>query len=519
MSTPLLALLLTACGPKCPDGTCDDTSGADSTVDSADSGETGESGDSGETGESGDSAETGESGETGETGEAPCVVVAATEEPLGGIVNNRALRVTLDSPGEVTATCTQPDGEGEERFVIHSARATEHTIAVHGLLAEATYQCEVAPSCGEPATVAVTTDALPADLPVLSATGEMPTPGYILFSVNRSCTGDFQLYLVVTDPQGRVRWYHAPPGVTDSEASDLEFGLVPGDRFLFGGGEDPNARPQLVDMDGTVVYTSDYAGAEDDVYHHDVEWTAEGHIVGLVNSQVEWDGQKKKGFDLVEQDPETGEVVWRWESQTAIDAGTLTPSLVSDAFHANALASITDADGPAYYVNLSNIQKIARVDRTTGDVTWTLGEDGDFRLYDPTGGELAPDAWFDVAHGLGAVDATHIVLYDNGRDESRSRALMFELAPGRATLVYEWSEDFYNPNWGDVQSLADGGMLVNQPATYCTGGTDTEGSTVILDAAGAELWRQTFRDRVESSYSAGWVSGCELFANTRYCPE
>ena len=44
MSTPLLVLLLAACGPKCPDGTCDDTSGGDTAgddtaVDSADTAE------------------------------------------------------------------------------------------------------------------------------------------------------------------------------------------------------------------------------------------------------------------------------------------------------------------------------------------------------------------------------------------------------------------------------------------------------------------------------------------------
>jgi len=407
-----------------------------------------------------------------------------------------------------------------ERLVVPAGYGDTFDVDVRGLLAGAGYAC--APTCDPTATVAVHTDPLPEGVPSFRTEGTPPTPGYVLLNSQEACVDNWAMWLLLVDSDGRVRWYEQAEGLDSAMSTDVESILLPDDTVLWGGGDDPDAVPQTVDLDGRTTWRSSYPGVEDDVYHHDVVYTADGWVAGIIQAPVTTSsGRSVTSFGIVEQDPATDTERWRWESQTAYDAGTLsTAGRADDPWHANGLASTTDADGPAYYVNLFYDASVVRIDRTTGEHTWTFGRDGDFTLLDEAG-DPAPDAdWFTAAHSVHAIDANRISLYDNGDSSAGSRMIVYELdaAARTARVVAEWGDGWYNATWGDGDQLADDLWLVNQSAASCTGGDSGSGRIVLANpVTGETLWRMRFEEDDDSSYRSAWVDGCRLFGNEKYC--
>ena len=275
-----------------------------------------------------------------------------------------------------------------------------------------------------------------------------------------------------------------------------------------------------MDLDGTTVYSAAYEGSGDDVYNHDVEWTPSDSIIGLVGTRTRTSGRAISGFEILEHDPVTSEVLFDWDSQTAYDAGQLDAGAGSDPWHANALANVVDALGAGVYVNLYGSGQVVRVDKASGDISFILGRGQDVALQDASGHPLGDEGWFDAAHGMGIFDGDKLVQYDNGVTTGVSRIVEYQLDPVAQTarLLFEWNEGYYNPNWGDVDLLSDGNFLVDEPATWCTGGQDSPGSILIVDRSDSSVpWRLRFTDRDDSSYRAQWVDGCDLFGNSKYC--
>lgn len=425
----------------------------------------------------------------------------------------------IDATLTVDGAPTEPDPE--ERIVVAAGPDRSLDVDVRGLLAGADYAC--AATCDPGVQVEVHTARLPDGVPSFRVEEAPPTPGYVLLNSQEPCLDLWPMWLVLVDTDGRVRWYDKAEGIDAPMSTDVESILLPDDTVLWAGGDDPDAVPQAVDLDGATTWRSAYDGVEDDVYHHDVVYTEDGWVAGIIEAPVTTtSGREVTSFGIVEQDPATDTERWRWVSQTAYDAGALSaPGRSTDPWHANALAAVTDADGPAYYVNLFYDGSVVRIDRDSGELTWTFGRGRDFTLLDAAG-DPAPDAdWFSGAHALHVIDATHISLYDNGDASAGSRMVVYELDAGARTarLVAEWGDGWYNATWGDGDQLAEDLWLVNQSAASCTGGDAGAGRVVLVDPTTGDMaWRLSFDDPNDSSYRSAWVDGCRLFGNEKYCP-
>jgi hypothetical protein len=317
-----------------------------------------------------------------------------------------------------------------------------------------------------------------------------------------------------------VRWTHELP-IAAVSSIDIESRLLADGTILWGGGEEPEGVPQILGLDGEVVYAAAYPGVEDDVYHHDLEQHPDGRIVGIVQSPATDGSDDWRGFALVEHDPTAAAVTWRWESQQGFDAGGLAPPDDGefDPWHANSLAVVDDAQGAGVYVSLFDTSEIVRVDRATGEISWHLGRDRDFTLPDE-------QVWFDHIHAVNVApgpNGARIYLYDNGqtREQSRALALDLDVATREATIAWEWTEPtWFESNWGDVDPMADGTVFVTMSHAWCLDSSlDHLGSFVEVDeATGAVLARLNFLDEDDSTYRGDRIDGCDLFANERYCP-
>jgi outer membrane protein assembly factor BamB len=407
-----------------------------------------------------------------------------------------------------------------ETHVVESlAPSATHTLALYGLLADATYACVArSTACeGETATAEIRTEALPVAVPPMAVRQGLETPGwgaYTLFNHQRPCVDEHANRLFIVDPEGRVRWYYELP-IDATSSIDIESAWQPDGTIVWGGGDAAEGIPQRLALDGSVLWASSYPGVEGDQYHHDVEVLPNGRIIGLIDSWVRDGEETLDGIGIVEQDPATGEVTWRWDAQEAFDRGELAPIPVDrpgDPWHPNSFAWVSDEDGEGVYVSNLYSNDIIRVDRATGRVLYRLGPGGDFTV----GG-----TWFDHMHAIDVVDG-RLFVYDNGWTDDKSRALAYELdlASRHAELVFEYTEPgWYERTWGDADPIGDGHVLINMAHAECQGATkDHHGALVdVREDTGKVVWRVDLLDPYDSSYRSQRLDGC-VFANTRYCP-
>lgn len=414
-----------------------------------------------------------------------------------------------------------------ERHVLHSPEPqTHHALQLFGLLADASYTCEATTACGSTsAPVEVHTGPLPLPPPPLALAVSTEDVGYTLFNHQRRCAEDYTNRLYVVDPQGRVRWSYELQGLDASSSVDIESIYLGDGTFLWGGGEQPEGHPQIVGLDHVPLHTAAFEGSEALTFHHDIEWLPERQILGFVDHEVVDGDVHWEGFDLIQYAADTQQITWSWSTQAAYDAGQLPPGSASrrDPYHANSLAVVDDADGPGIYVTLLRTEQIVRIDRATGDLTWTLGRGGDFALLDADGQPLPDEAWFDAVHAIDAYGPDRFLLYSNGRDTHRSEVMEFVLdVPARtATLTWAWSEPgWYEPYWGDADELPSGDVLVAMAHNWCSGGNRAHPGALVQVQRPSDqvVWRLDFLDSDDTTYRAQRIDGCDLFANQRYCP-
>ena len=295
------------------------------------------------------------------------------------------VRALLDVPGAGTGrlACTS-DEEAEERHVWEGSAGTQTQVDFAGLLADTPYRCELTVGGTVAAVVSVRTPAPTWTLPdwELSVNQVDLERGYTLFNT-WSVGNPTDQKLIVIDPEGRPRFVLP---ITEPDNGGVEFTWLPqSQRFLAAGGY--GYPPTLLTPWGEIA--SQVGQPESGLkWHHDVEEVADG-VVAALSQTVDTapDGSLYQGFSIEERRIDTGEAVWVWNSQSAVDAGTLDPGQGGpDRYHANALSYVADdPDGPAYWVALAYKNRVVRIDRSTGALTWQLGFRGEFDLVDTTG--------------------------------------------------------------------------------------------------------------------------------------
>lgn len=234
------------------------------------------------------------------------------------------------------------------------------------------------------------------------------------------------------------------------------------------------SRGRLQEIDGTgkVLWEYKVPGA---LVHHDVIPSGNGTYYTLVQKvHPELD----LWYDEIhEVSPEDG-VVWTWNSLDHLDPSEPTGcelphdwSGKTDWLHANSLDLYPNGD---LLVSLRNLNKIVRVSRKTGRITWSWGE-----------GILGH------AHSVKFLDNGNITIFDNGYHRQRgkhcdpkcsSRAI--EIDPKSGEIVWEYhDEKLFSQGFGDVDRLANGNTLI----TY---GQRHPNATIIeVSPSGEVVWR------------------------------
>jgi hypothetical protein len=383
-----------------------------------------------------------------------------------------------------------------------------------GLLLGETYLCDGWLD-GRWSHFAFATPAPSPDLPSPTITGQ--TAGWTLFNHVRAGEGQ---KIVLIDGRGRVRWHRylegdPNTGIESAFLSDSPVGPV----VLVGGGE--GYAPALIRLDGTVAWSAG-SSAGGGVFHHDAGWIPdETSVLGLSWSVNQANGRSWDGFALETVDVVTDTRTWEWNSQQAVDAGTLPwPSDDPDAYHANAVTwHPEDPDGLSVWASVKRLHQIAAIDVATGAIRWKLGVGGDFTLLDAAGAPADPAAWFYGQHApephlVDPAGIWSVWVHDNGMDRpgalySRVAELRVDVPARTAAVAWSWTEPgWYEPVFGDVDLLDDGHVLVTMGhCSACADAPPDRVTTLVeLDpSSGAVVWRAEMETPDEGGYRAARV--------------
>jgi hypothetical protein len=460
-----------------------------------------------------------------------CPVLTGFSEVQGVPVLERHFTVTLDAPGQVWLACTSDTIPEEIHLLESSEAATSHELVLHGILADHAYTCEAHAACGgEPLAVAFQT-GIPEELPqfeVLSNPEFEMSGAYTLFNTQAGC-GNEIVWLVIVDPDGRVRWTYPVGG---NLLSDVDAYLIDPQTLHMGGGwglfdqGSPNRGVfRTIDLSGQVLIER----TEPDFglgFNHHSEPLSDGSYL-TITGEIDTDGQDSwNGVGVEHWHPEQG-LLWTWGSQPLVDAGLLEDSFdfLGLPYHANAVSFHTDALGDALWMSNFGEEELWRIDRATGERTHRFGHGGDFILIDASGVAL-PDAEFPyVQHGPDYQE-DRVLVYDNGTGRpggsySRVAEYQLDLVNLQATLLWSWTEPGWNnPILGDADYLPGGNVLVTQGFNSCLDPFGNDVSELVeLSPPSGQVWRLKWPSRTHTTYRAERYQGCDVFANARYCPD
>ncbi len=434
------------------------------------------------------------------------VDVLVSDNP--SMVLEKTFTVTLAEPAVLAVRCTRDDLPSEIHLVESTEPALEHVLRVQGLVADTGYSCVVAPvdvAQAAPSAGVFRTGTLPGTIPSASATtsGE-PGAEYTLVPHQR---------LVLMDNDGAVRWYYPLPieGYADMGAEYWGDGL-----FLWGGvsgSDEGDGAPRLVDVSHREHYRAGYPGAADGRYHHMTEQQYDGTVVTMVESEASSGGEEYYGFEVHRVGLEADELLWTWNLQQALDAGSFNAGeqMVGDANWAGVM--VEDSGHETMVMSLCEGAAVVGIDMDSGEAAWTLAEWGSLQL---TQGDLP-----DIQHGLD-ISGQHILLYDNGGvPTTRAVEYAIDAAAGTATQTWSWTESGFHEawGWGDVDYLGEDHVVITKGHVP---GWNGEGPSEVIEVDRSDdsvAWRLSFSEEHDAIYSADRIGGCDLFAETSRCPE
>ena len=356
----------------------------------------------------------------------------------------------------------------QEHFEDDQAR-TEHEVFVMGLFDGA--QCEATATFGpdDEATGSTTFSAgpLPDVLPQLEipvAESDKIQQGWTLFNLS-NFINSVPLMLAMVDHQGRYRWYHQV--ATSHHGSDNDLRTVDGGVLL--GGTWGNIFPQIIDWQGKVLWKRELPT------HHAVRPMEDDKLIYLQISRKCNGGMRSDQVRIYDRSED--KVTWEWH----ICEHWQPENPVPDWPHLNSVAPI-DA-GQSVLLSARNQHSIFKVNLSSGDIEWILGQKGDFTMADE-------DLFF-RQHAPEVQPNGNIVLFDNGtfgtREHSRAIEIAYDTTEMTAEVVWEYrpSPDIFTPIWGDADRLQNGNTLV-------TFGRSEEGKAshiIEADDAGNKVWQ------------------------------
>ncbi len=243
--------------------------------------------------------------------------------------------------------------------------------------------------------------------------------------------------------------------------------------------------------------------------HHEFEYNPINETFFTLHQyNVEIDDQEYL-FDKIMEFNATGDQIWSLDTRSFISYTQWCPFNdyelgVPDITHSNSL--FFDAEENAIYFHARNVNTFYKIDHSTGEVIWGLGEYGNFTLFDRKGTQK--ENLFYHAHAVEKIDEYTFILFDNdfhnqtNSNNKKSRILEITINETYMYANESWSwiapSDYYSFYWGDADRLPNGNRLATF-GTFNHPNTNLGARVVEVNNVGKIVWEMNFPP-LEDSY-------------------
>jgi hypothetical protein len=408
-----------------------------------------------------------------------------------GELSNLIAEVTVSTEQSGSVWVEYIGDEADSLATPATEQGLDHEITVAAMRAASDYEFTIHVDYDDGttgvATVSFTTGQLPPSVAEFSVDNYAgASEGYTFFGPAVK-----DMYSIAVDADGNVVWYLEDLGVTEREADREVKPLGNGDFLLLKQGA-----VRVVDLAGNILVDID--GRDLDLHlHHDLVPLPDGGYLGIAADDremyIDGVGSVSVRGDSVLQLDSDGGLLWQWSAFDHLDTTRFPGPLSLGQTMDHQAVDWTHANGIQYnewddtiLLSLRHQSQIILIDHATGDLLWTLGEDGDFEL---TSGE-----WFYNQHAPELLEDGRILIYDNGNERPteeprHSRGVIYQLDYDSMTAnqVWEFHSEFYTGRLGDIDLLDNGNVLV------CAGGVESSGIArlyeVPYEASADPVWQ------------------------------
>ncbi len=204
--------------------------------------------------------------------------------------------------------------------------------------------------------------------------------------------------------------------------------------------------------------------------HHDYERNYANDTYFAISKFVDSIDGENYLFDMVREYTENRTLVWQLDTRDFVSHEQWCPyedmvETYRDITHTNTV--FFDEDEDVLYINCRTLNTIYKIDHKTKEIIWSLGEYGDFRLFDIHGNEI--DIMFYHAHALEKINEDSFILFDNDEhnqtdnSNKQSRMLEFQIDTDKmyANVTWNWigPETYFTGWYGDCDVLPNNNRL------------------------------------------------------------
>ncbi|MBS3795864.1 MAG: aryl-sulfate sulfotransferase [Candidatus Thorarchaeota archaeon] len=256
--------------------------------------------------------------------------------------------------------------------------------------------------------------------------------------------------------------------------------------------------------------------------HHEYEYNHVNDTIFTFEYESVAIGGEEYLFDKIVEYNLSGDVVWSLDTQDFVSPTQGCP--FNDTFyqkpditHSNTI--FYDEEYDVIYYNARNLNTFYKINHSSSEILWGLGEYGNFTLYDKKGMER--ESLFYHAHAVEKIDTNRFILFDNDYHNQedlltkQSRMLEIEVdeIAETATVVWSWEPtvEYWSRIWGDADRLPNDNRLGvfgtrNHPSSSFSA------RLVEVNAYGDVVWKMDFPK------AGGYSYGVYRIERFRYSP-
>lgn len=345
------------------------------------------------------------------------------------------------------------------------------------------------------------------------------------------------LSVITKEPQSQIKYLPGNPIIESSEGYFDGYNLFVLERRDISSYTTVDKTLFIVDMEGEIIIEKDvgtdaflsvefinsttllygnYGGAllwniETDVEeqlhfkgHHEYEWNPIDNTYFTLKQYFVFHDGLDYVYDRIAEFTPEGEMIWSVNMSDFVPFEHWCPFNdteyvgMADITHANSI--FFDDIEDVIYVNCRNTNTFYKIDHETGELLWSLGEHGDFDLYDIEGN--LKESLFYHGHALEKINEDTFIYFDNDQHnqedaqnrESRIIEIQIDEISRKAQIIWQWvsTDEYHSAWWGDADLLPNGNRLGTFGTLDHSGSTSIGARLVEVSNEGEIVWEMKY---------------------------